>query len=62
MSRDIVSFGFVKEIIVNKNAVTLRINISEGKQYTIQNINILGLREVDKKYIYREIISRLRYL
>ncbi len=50
---------FIKEeIIIDKINITLRVNISEGMQYTINEININGLKSIDKKYIKREIMFK----
>ena len=45
-----------EELITENNNITLKINISEGKNYIINEINIFGLKNVKKKYIEREIV------
>ncbi len=46
------------EIVVGKDSIDLEIKIFEGKQYTINNVNISGNLRVDDEVIRRELYTR----
>ena len=51
-----LDIAIMDEITIENNHVTARINISEGKTYFIQNINIIGLKSIEEKYVWRELL------
>lgn len=51
-----LNIAIMDEKNIEGNYVIVRINISEGKTYHIQNINVAGLETVKEKYILRELL------
>ena len=51
-----LNIAIMDERNIEDNYVIVRINISEGKTYHIQNINVTGLETVKEKYILRELL------
>ena len=46
------------EIIIGADSIDLEIKIFEGKQFTINNVNISGNMRVDDEVIRRELYTR----
>ena len=51
-----LDIAIMDDITISGNYVTARINISEGNNYYIQNIDITGLETVKEKYVIRELL------
>ena len=51
-----LSVSIVEDITVENENVNINILVSEGSTYSIRKINILGLKDVDKRYIDRELL------
>ena len=49
-----LDIAIMDERNIEDNYVIVRINISEGDTYYIQNINVTGLENVKEKYTLRE--------
>ena len=51
-----LSVSIVEEVTFKNKNVNIKILVSEGSTYFVRKINIMGLEDVDKKYIDRELL------
>ena len=54
-----LDIAIMDERTIEGNYVTVRINLSEGNTYNIQNIYVTGLETIKEKYVLRELLFNI---